>query len=125
MEQDWVAAKRVMRYLKNTIGCSLRLGGEDQAMLGFSYADWTGDLASRRSTSGFVFQFQGGTVSWASRGQTSVTLPSMEAEYVALSEASQEAVWLRQLLSDFGERQVIVTTIREDNQNVSTEDRNI
>lgn len=60
--------------------------------------------------------FCGGTISWASRGQASVTLSSMEAEYVALSEACQEAIWLRQLLVDFGERQEQATTIREDNQ---------
>ncbi|KXJ80557.1 hypothetical protein RP20_CCG024491 [Aedes albopictus] len=40
----------------------------------------------------------------------------MEAEYVALSEACQEAIWLRQLLADFGERQAEPTTIKEDNQ---------
>lgn len=116
-EQDWVAAKRVMRYLKGTIGWSLRLGGqEDQGLLGFSDADWAGDLSTRRSTSGFAFLFCGGTISWASRRQASVTLSSMEAEYVALSEACQEAVWLRQLLVDFGESQEGATTILEDNQ---------
>lgn len=116
-EQDWTAAKRVMRYLKGTINWSLHLSGEeDQALLGYSDADWAGDLASRRSTSGFAFMFSGGTISWTSRGQTSVTLSSMEAEYVALSEACQEAVWLRQLLLDFGEPQKNATTIREDNQ---------
>ncbi|XP_065084810.1 uncharacterized protein LOC135707021 [Ochlerotatus camptorhynchus] len=116
-EQDWVAVKRVMRYLKGTISCSLRLGGEDsQALLGFSDADWAGDLTTRRSTSGFVFMFSGGTISWASRGQASVTLSSMEAEYIALSEACQEVAWLRQLLSDFGEHQKEATIIREDNQ---------
>lgn len=116
-EQDWVAAKRVMRYLKGTISCSLRLGGDEgQLLLGFSDADWAGDLTTRRSTSGFAFMFSGGTISWASRGQTSVTLSSMEAEYVALSEACQEVVWLRQLLSDFGEHQKEATTICEDNQ---------
>lgn len=40
----------------------------------------------------------------------------MEAEYVALSEACQEVVWLRQLLRDFGEEQKIATVMNEDNQ---------
>lgn len=40
----------------------------------------------------------------------------MEAEYVSLSEACQETIWLRQLLQDFGEPQIQPTTMKEDNQ---------
>lgn len=40
----------------------------------------------------------------------------MEAEYIALGEACQEAVWLRQLLRDFGEEVNSPTVINEDNQ---------
>ncbi|KXJ67947.1 hypothetical protein RP20_CCG007178 [Aedes albopictus] len=40
----------------------------------------------------------------------------MEAEFVALSETCQEAIWLRQLLSDLGEQQVGPTLLNEDNQ---------
>lgn len=40
----------------------------------------------------------------------------MEAEYVALSEAAQEAVWLRRLLYELGEEQKQPTLINEDNR---------
>lgn len=53
---------------------------------------------------------------WASRRQPCVSLSSMEAEYVALSEACQEALWLRQLLRDLGEPPNSLTTVMEDNQ---------
>ncbi|KXJ62459.1 hypothetical protein RP20_CCG008519 [Aedes albopictus] len=116
-EADWTAAKRILRYLKATSEYSLRLGGEpNQALTGYSDSDWAGDVGSRKSTSGAVFLFGGGVISWASRRQASVTLSSMEAEYVALSEACQEVVWLRQLLRDFGEEQKIPTVLHEDNQ---------
>ncbi|XP_062714193.1 uncharacterized protein LOC134290970 [Aedes albopictus] len=116
-EVDWMAAKRVLRFLKKTKGCYMQLGGiADQSLVGFSDANWAGDAESRRSTSGMVFQFGGGTNSWASRRQSSVTLSSMEAENIALSEACQEALWLRQLLRDFGEPQDQPTVVMEDNQ---------
>ena len=116
-ETDWTAAKRVLRYLKATREYYLRLGSEpEQALVGHSDADWAGDPENRRSTSGFVFTFGGGAISWASRQQSCVTLSSMEAEYVALSEACQEAIWLRQLLRDFGEQQQTPTLMKEDNQ---------
>lgn len=116
-EADWTAAKRVLRYLKATSDCYLRLGGAvDEGLVGYSDADWAGDPASRRSTSGSVFYYRGGLISWASRRQQCVTLSSMEAEYVALSEACQETMWLRQLLADFGEPSGEPTLLKEDNQ---------
>jgi hypothetical protein len=39
-------------------------------------------------------------VSWCSRKQSSVALSTAEAEYIALSVAVCEAVWLRKLLTD-------------------------
>ncbi|KXJ68876.1 hypothetical protein RP20_CCG001304 [Aedes albopictus] len=53
---------------------------------------------------------------WASRRQPCGSLSSMEAEYVALSEACQEALWLRQLLRDLGEPPNSPTAVMEDNQ---------
>lgn len=63
-----------------------------------------------------MFSFNGATISWACKKQTCVALSSTEAEYVALAEACQEAVWLRNILEDFGEKQEQPTTIFEDNQ---------
>lgn len=116
-ERDWSAAKRVLRYLKQTRNYYLYLGaGEDQMLLGYTDSDWADDIETRRSTSGFVFLLGDGAISWASRRQSCVTLSSMEAEYVALSEACQEALWLRKLLRDFDEEQRLPTVLREDNQ---------
>ena len=42
----------------------------------------------------------GGTISWVSKKQATVALSTVEAEYVALSSATQEVVWLRRLLTD-------------------------
>lgn len=115
-QADWTAAKRVLRYLKRTKEYFLPLGGTDEALCGYSDSDWAGDIESRRSTSGFIFLYCGGVVSWASRRQTCVTLSSMEAEYVALTQACQETIWLRKLLRDFGEGPKDATVIKEDNQ---------
>ncbi|XP_058456542.1 uncharacterized protein LOC131433938 [Malaya genurostris] len=113
---DWVAAKRVVRYLKGTKDWQLRYGDPDGKLVGYSDADWAGDLKTRKSTNGTVFMYAGGAVSWISRLQNFVTLSSMESEYVALSEASQEAVWLLNLLEDFGEPSPKPIPLWEDNQ---------
>ena len=43
-------------------------------------------------------------ISWSSKKQTLVALSTKEAEYTAFTEASREALWLRQLLSDINNR---------------------
>ncbi|KAG5877832.1 hypothetical protein JTB14_018068 [Gonioctena quinquepunctata] len=58
----------------------------------------------------------GGTISWASTKQTVVAISNAESEFVGLTEASQEAMWLRNILEDLGEKQLESTTIHEDNQ---------
>ena len=42
----------------------------------------------------------GAAISWRSQKQTCVALSTAEAEYVALASATQEAVWLKQLVND-------------------------
>jgi hypothetical protein len=57
----------------------------------------------------------GGAITWGSRKQTTVALSSTEAEYVALSEARQEACWLRNLFEELRFPQPRPTVIKGDN----------
>ncbi|XP_055622461.1 uncharacterized protein LOC129766025 [Toxorhynchites rutilus septentrionalis] len=115
-EADWVTAKRVVRYLNSTKEWKLTYSDTGGELIGYTNADWAGDAAIRKSTTGFVFQYAGAAVSWVSRRQSCVTLSSMESEYVALSEASQELIWLRNLLKDMCEQQSDPVKVMEDNQ---------
>jgi hypothetical protein len=67
-------------------------------LVGFTDADYAGCLDSRRSTSGFLFLHLGGAVAWGSHRQTCTATSTTEAEYIAASDATKEAVWLRRLL---------------------------
>lgn len=55
-----------------------------------------------RSLSGYVFTIGGNVVSWRSSLQPVVALSTTEAEYISLTEAIKEAIWLKGLLKDFG-----------------------
>ena len=57
----------------------------------------------------------GAAISWQSKKQSVVAMSSCEAEYIALSSCAREAVWLRRLLADLGERQEEPTRILVDN----------
>ncbi len=60
--------------------------------MGYSDADHAGCVETRRSTMGYVFTVHGGAVSRASKLQRSVAISTMEAEYMAASEAAKEAL---------------------------------
>ena len=120
-EADWIEVKRIFRYLKNTKHKKLQLGTtsdkDSDNLIVYVDADWGGDVVDRKSNSGYCMKFFGSTVAWRSRKQSLVTLSSTEAEYVALTEAIQEALWLRRLLMDFNHDISLPFTVYEDNQN--------
>ncbi len=116
-EAHLTAAKRVIRYLKGTTDIALRYSKTvDGNLTGYSDADWAGDLDDRHSTTGNLFMMAGGAISWASKKQATVALSTAEAEYVALSAATQEIVWLRRLLTDLKVLPDGPTTLMGDNQ---------
>ena len=84
-------------------------------LIGYSDADWGGDADDRHSTMGSLFLLAGGAISWMSKRQAVVALSTCEAEYIALSQAAQEAAWLQKLLSELKVSSHL-TVIMEDNQ---------
>ena len=114
--KHWAAVKRVMRYLQGTLGMELQLGGAYVTLHGFCDADWAGDEGDRRSTTGYVFMLGMGAISWNSKRQPTIALSTTEAEYMAMSQCTKEAIWLRQLLADVGLVQEGSTQILCDNQ---------
>ncbi|CAB3992364.1 Hypothetical predicted protein [Paramuricea clavata] len=91
-KEHWHGAKRVLRYIKGTVNYGLVFEGINAQNI------------------------NGSTVSWCSKRQPCVTRSTTEAEYVALSHATQEIVWLRRLLNDIGEKQDQPSIMNEDNQ---------
>jgi hypothetical protein len=108
--QHYGAAKRILRYLKGTKthGITYRahttrhVGPMDSNLVyGFADASYA-SMEDRKSVSGYVFISNGGAITWGSKKQTTIALSSTEAEYVALSEAAREAMWLRHLYGELG-----------------------
>jgi ketosteroid isomerase-like protein len=108
------AAKRVLRYLKGTSSMKLHYHNTDKDpnICGYTDSDWAGDSKDRKSQGGYVFTLNGGPISWRSRKQELVALSTLEAEFIACSEATREAQWLRQ----FSEYDSLPTKIYCDNQ---------
>jgi len=117
-KSHWSAVKRILRYLTGTVYLGLTFQRSPRGMIlqGYSDADWGGDKDDRKSTSGYLFILCNAPVTWASKKQSTVALSSTEAEYLAASAATKEALWLRKLLTECGYPQSKPTIIFEDNQ---------
>jgi hypothetical protein len=111
-----LAAKRILRYFKGTLNLGIRYGHPATPLIGFSDADWAGNLDTRRSTTGYVVMLNNGAVAWRSQRQPTVALSTMEAEYMALTEATKELVWMRGFLKELGYESNDPTNLFTDNQ---------
>ena len=96
------AAKHILQYLSATKDRGITFGGGDMSVQGYSDSDWAGDREDRKSTSGYVFMLNNGPISWCSRRQQTVALSSTEAEYMALTLAAKETIWIRLLMTELG-----------------------
>ena len=106
--QHWMAVKRVLRYLNGTMDYKLVYGGNDgknistPTLVGYCDADWASNVDDRRSITGYVFLLAGGAISWQTKKQPTVALSSVEAEYMAATQATKEAIWFRSFLNQLG-----------------------
>ena len=107
---------RILSYLRSTIDVDIKFRAESLNILGYSDADWAGDLDSRRSTTGYVVYAGGGPIAWQSKLQPTVAASTMEAEYMAAFFAIQELVWVKGVLSELGIDLVDRTTLMMDAQ---------
>ncbi|UYV68993.1 hypothetical protein LAZ67_6001951 [Cordylochernes scorpioides] len=65
----WTAVKKIFGYLKATKNIGICFGGSSctSTLIGFSDADFAGDLDTRKSTTGYVFMLNNGPISWCSQ----------------------------------------------------------
>ena len=98
------------KYLWLTLGRDAVLDA-----VGYCDADWASQ-PHRHSTSGYVFYFGGGVMSWSSKKQQVISLSSTEAEYVSSTHAAKEALWLRTFVSELRSDSPCLVTLNCDNQ---------
>ena len=110
------AAKHVMRYFKGTLEFGLCYSSDSEFRLfGFTDSDWAGSTADRKSTSGCCFNLGSAMISRLSRKKSSITLSTVEAEYIAACTACCGAIWIRKLLAVLFDLKLDETTILCDN----------
>ena len=97
---DKQALTQLLRYIKGSLSRQLILGTNRNGIEGYSDSSYADCSKTRRSTAGYVFKFNGGSISWKSQLQRTVALSTAEAEYMSLATAAQEGVFIKQLIQE-------------------------
>ncbi|KAL0315057.1 UNVERIFIED_CONTAM: hypothetical protein Scaly_2893100 [Sesamum calycinum] len=77
-------------------------GGGELILEGFSDASFQSDDDDAKSQSEFVFKLNGGVVASKSSKQDATGDSTMEAKYIAASEAAKEVVWMENYIQELG-----------------------
>ena len=100
------ALDQLFVYLHMNRRVGLTYAAAPLPLTGAADASWE----EKFSTSGWTVNWQGASISWASRKQNSVSLTSCEAEIIALSESAKDVVYFRKMLSGFDPSYVLEPT---------------
>jgi hypothetical protein len=93
----------ICRYLLGTLDYTLVYDGPSDGRLeAYTNSDWASNLNTRKSTTGYLVKLAGGIFVWNSCTQKTVMLLSTKAEYMLLSNTSQQLMWVKNLLIELG-----------------------
>ena len=113
----WKSVKRIIKYLKGTIGYGLHFEcGKKKELLAYSDGVYTGELETRPSITGFVLKFASGTISWNSQRQQFIALSTTDSEYMATCQTEKEIPWMKSLIKELLNIKDVPTTLYMDNQ---------
>jgi transposase InsO family protein len=96
-------ATYVLSYLLGTADMRICYdGAKGTGLHGYTDSSLGDQTDDRHSTSGYVFLLMNGAISWSSRKQRTVAQNTTEAEYMAMTDAANQAAWYRSFLSELG-----------------------
>jgi hypothetical protein len=99
----WTAIKTILKYMRKSKDMFLVYGGETELVVrGYTDASFQTYQDDLRSQSGFVFTLNGGAVNWRSSKHDTTADSTTEVEYIAVSEAAKEGVWIKKFIAELG-----------------------
>jgi hypothetical protein len=102
-ESHLTTVKRIIRYVNDTLLYGIWYSRETNlVVVGYSDANWAGNADDRKSTSGGCFYVGNNLVAWMNKKQASISLSTVEAEYIAAGSCCTQLLWMKTLLGDYG-----------------------
>ncbi|KAL0411258.1 UNVERIFIED_CONTAM: Retrovirus-related Pol polyprotein from transposon TNT 1-94 [Sesamum latifolium] len=77
-------------------------GSGELILEGYNDVGFQSNDDDAKSQSGFIFKLNSSVVFWKSSKQATTADSTMEAEYIAASEAAKEAIWMKNYIQELG-----------------------
>jgi hypothetical protein len=91
---NWIAIKRVFKYLRYILDYGLYYIAYLVILEGYSNVNWIFDTKNSKSTSGYIFILDGAIMSWKFSKQICIARSKMKSKFITLDKAREEARWL-------------------------------
>lgn len=113
---DVTNVKRIFRYIRgNNVASIMYKNGNDEELHAYCDSDFAEDEIDRKSISGYVIMYKGGTIAWATRKQQITVTSSTEAEFVSACAMVKELVYLKSFIENLTGK-TVKATVYSDNQ---------
>ena len=90
-----IALQRIIKYVKATANFGVWYSKDTNDVLaGYFDVDWAGNVDDRKSTLGGCFYVGNNIVSWMSKKQNSISLSTVEAEYIVVGSCCTQLLWM-------------------------------
>uniref|UniRef100_A0A2P2NJZ2 Retrovirus-related Pol polyprotein from transposon TNT 1-94 n=1 Tax=Rhizophora mucronata TaxID=61149 RepID=A0A2P2NJZ2_RHIMU len=97
-DMHWHKVKRILKYLTKIKNYGISYVSHPSVIEGYSGACWITDKEDHISISGWIFMLSGGAISWGFKKQTCIVDSIIATKFIALTLASKEVEWLKNLI---------------------------
>lgn len=99
--KEFAELNLILQYLKSSSNMAQSLVGSDISTINsYSNSDWAGDISVRKTVSGNVTFLGKSAICYTSKSQKCVTINKTESDLVSLTSSCQDALWLKNLMSE-------------------------
>lgn len=110
----WQGLLKLLGYVKYTQSLKLNISNlKELKLTAYSDADYANNKDDRTSMGGQIIFLDKVPIEWRSFKQKTVALSTMESEFVSLTEAAKELVWIKRILDECKESNIILQDIPE------------
>lgn len=117
-EEHWIMMKRIFRYLNGTRNSGITFDKRNETVIE-AYVDssYKDDPNTKKSTTGYLIRYHGNIISWKSRLQHSMAHSTTHAEYIAITDAATDIIFLARIIEEslISKKNVFPVPIFEDN----------
>lgn len=102
----WNGLLKLLGYVSSTRHLKLKLNCNNVQLIAYTDADFAANRDDRTSMGGQLIFLDKSPIMWRTFKQQSVSLSTMESEFIAMTETSKELLWYDRILNECHEKEI-------------------